>query len=421
MTLLVGRNARDRLAELRETFRIVIVQGARQTGKTTLLRELAEPHPVEFVSLDDDAARVRAVTDPMGFVSGLPTGACVDEYQRGGEPFLLAVKHRADRSRERGQLLLTGSTSYLAARSVTETLAGRTGRLVLWPLSHGERLGTVETFVDRLFHPEAWPPEAGSPTSRNDAMDLVLEGGFPEIVTEHLSPRLRNGWFETLVGDVISREALRPLAELRLEDELRTVFRLLCARTAQELVISGLARDARLDRRTAANYVTLLEALFMVHLLPAWGTSATTRAKRRPKIHIVDTGLAAWTAGVGPRDLSAIASGEMAGALFESFVVNEIRKQATWSDISVNLAHFRDRNGNEVDLIIEDRATGQIAGIEVKATSTPRLRHVAGLQRIRAALGDRFVLGLLLHTGANTLPMGEGVWAVPMSTLWRSD
>lgn len=417
MSQLLDRNALPRLRELLAAFRIVILGGARQTGKTTLVADLLGlPARAQF-SFDDPATLARAVADPVGFIDAIPRPAVVDEFQRAGGSFLLAVKRAADRDRTRGQLLLTGSANYLADRRLSETLAGRAGRLNLWPLSVGERIGRHETLIDRLFEPEAWPPSAtGMP--RGELVRLVLQGGYPEVVTEELDGRRRRDWFEAYVHDVVSREALRPMVEVRFESELRKILRLLAARTASELVVSGIAADAEVSRETAANYVTLLSALHLVILIPAFSTNVTTRVKRHSKVVLADTGLAADLCGLGEAAFGPDADGKSAGALFETFVITEVLKQATWSERSVELSHFRDRNGAEVDLIIEDRRTGQIAGLEIKLTSTPvasQARHLAGL---RDRLGERFTVGLLVHAGVHSLPLGDRLWAVPATSLW---
>lgn len=416
----VQRHAAARVTELLGSFRVVLLGGARQTGKTTLVRELIKLPERAWFSFDDEAALARAVDDPIGFVEALPRPAAIDEFQRAGRGFLLAVKQAADRDRARGQLLLTGSTNYLADRGLSETLAGRAGRLRLWPLSMGERLGVRETFVDRLFEPSAWPGDS-DPLSRTELVRILLRGGYPEVVTEELTGRQRRDWFEAYVHDVVSREALRPLTEVRLEAELRRLLRLLAARTGHELIVSGVASDAEIGRDTASNYVTLLEALHLVTLVPAWSTSITTRAKRRPKVTLVDTGLAADLCGLGEQAFAPTADGVSAGALFDTFVTTEVMKQATWSDRSVDLSYFRDRDGAEVDLIVEDRRTGELAGIEIKLTSTPTARHARHLAMLRDKLGSRFTTGLVVHAGARALPLGERLWAVPVSTLWRSD
>ncbi|MGQ0776592.1 MAG: ATP-binding protein [Pseudonocardiales bacterium] len=421
MQPLIRRNLVPVVREMLAGFRLVVLGGARQTGKSTLVDELLGlPRSARF-TLDDPGVRKMATSDPVGFLESLPRPSAIDEFQRAGPDLLLAVKLAADRDRTRGQLLLTGSASYLAARGVTETLAGRAGRSVLWPLSIGERRGRRETFVDRLFDVAAWPPPAEQTPSRADLVDWILEGGYPEVVTEALSARQRGRWFDSYVADVVSREALRPLADVRGELELRRILRLLAARTAQELVITDLARDAELDRATAASYLALLEALFLVVPLPAFATSATTRAKRRPKILVTDPGLAAHLANAGPGTFGPSGDAHLAGALFETTVLTEIAKQATWSEHLVDLAHFRDRNGPEVDLIVEDRRTGALAGVEVKLSASPTARDARHLALLRDGLGTRFTVGLVIHTGAQSLPLGERLWAVPITALWRDD
>jgi len=235
-------------------------------------------------------------------LAALPRPAAVDEFQRAGRGFLLAVKQAADLDSARGQLLLTGSANYLADRTISETLAGRAGRLVLWPLSVGERHGVRETFLDHLFQPDSWPPPVTATPSRSELVAWILEGGFPEIVTQGMPVRQRRAWFDAYVSDVVSREALRPLAEIRLETELRVVLRLLAARTAGELVMSEVASDVQLARETTADYIGLLEALYLVVRLPGWSTNHTTRAKRRPKVLLVDSGLAAGPHHLRPPD-----------------------------------------------------------------------------------------------------------------------
>jgi len=417
---LLERHLTTEVSGLMETFRLVVLGGARQTGKTTLVREQLGLGPAARLSFDDESVLRSAEEDPVGLVGGLPSPTMVDEFQRAGRGFLLAVKQRVDRDSARGQFLLTGSANYLAGRGVAETLAGRAGRAVLWPLSMGERLGVRESFLDRLFEPETWPPRP-APITRTDLVEAMLAGGFPEVVTQGLSNRRRHTWFGGYAADVVSREALRPMADVRMEAELRTVLRLLALRTSSELVITELANDAQLSRSTAANYVSLLEALYLVVQIPAWSTNITTQVKRRSKIVISDTGLAADLCAVRPADFAATADGRSAGGLFETFVATELLKQAGWSERTVDLFHYRDRAGPEVDVVVEDRHSGRVAGVEIKLTATPLARHARHLALLRDRLGQRFTMGVVVHAGAQTLPLGPRLWAVPVSALWHTD
>ncbi len=371
------------------------------------------------LSLDDPATLRLAASDPVGLLDSLPHPTVIDEFQRAGPDLLLAVKRAVDRDRRRGQFVLTGSASYLAGHTVTETLAGRAGRLVLWPLSAGERRGHGGSFLDDVNQADWEPPRAmTAPFDRASLVEELLVGGYPEVVTDNFADRARTRWFDSYVHDVISREALRPVADVRQEPDLRRVMRLLAVRSSGEVVAADLARDANLDRGTATRYVALLEALYLIVSIPAFATSATTRAKRSPKIVVADSGLAAHLTGAGRATLGPAGDAALAGGLFKTFVVTELARQATWSESPVDLLHFRDRNGAEVDLILEDRRSGHIVGVAVKLTATPKPAHARHLAMLRDRLPDRFVRGLVVHTGPRALALGERLWAVPVAQLW---
>jgi predicted AAA+ superfamily ATPase len=312
-----------------------------------------------------------------------------------------------------------GSAGSISVGRTVETLAGRIGRAVLWPLSQGEQRSEREVFLDRLAVAESWPPPAvwRSPV-RDGVLAAVVQGGYPEVVTERLTLRARSRWFDAYASETMDREAVRSLVERTPGPELRRFLRVLAARSGRELVMADLARDVGISRITATRYLALLEALYLVRLQPAWATSATTRAKRASKIHLVDTGLAASLLGLGERELGTLERDREFRFLLESFVVTELCKQATWNGSAVDILHFRDRNGPEVDIIVEQRATGAVAGIEVKASMTPRAEHARHLALLRDRLGDAFTVGVVLQLGSTVLPLGDRLWAVPVPALW---
>jgi uncharacterized protein len=233
------------------------------------------------------------------------------------------------------------------------------------------------------------------------------------MVTEGLAGRGGRTWLGTHTEDVVSQRPCVPWRRFDWSSSCSACSRLVPTR---ELTVSDLAGDADVGRDTVSNYVALLQALHLVTLLPPWSSNVTSRAKHRPKVVLVDTGLAADLCGVAPD-----AGGQVAGALFETFVIDEVLKQATWSERSVDLWHFLDRNGAEVDLIVEDRRTGEVSAVEVKLSGTPTARHARHLVMLRDRLGARFRTGLVVHAGAYTLPLGDRIWVVPVSALWRSD
>ncbi|MBB5790841.1 ATP-binding protein [Jiangella mangrovi] len=414
---LISRRVFGIALESMTAFRVVVLHGARQVGKTTLAQLLAAHIDAGYVTLDRNEDREVAVADPQTFIESLGTPQVIDEVQRVGEPLVLAIKQVVDADRRPGQYLLTGSTNFLTVPSIAETLAGRTDIVPLWPLSMGEVTQGDDDFVDRAFSdPERLLDHEGRPRSRSEYFDLLCAGGYPEV--QDLSGRLRQRWFARYVQTVIQRE-IEVAADIRRADALRDLVRFFAATTAQELVLSKAAERLGLDRSTVSTYEPWLETVFLVHRIPAWSRNLTAKVIKRPKIYLSDTGIAAALLG---KDSTALQqpTDPAAGPLFETFVANELSKQLTWSDVSARLFHFRDASGSEVDLVLESD-DGRVVGIEVKATSTPRGDDFRGLRLLRdrlAQTGTEFVAGVVLHTGERRLPFGDRLFALPAADLW---
>lgn len=400
-------------AELLGGFRALVVNGPRQAGKSTLVRHLQEGRGL-VANLDDPSLLDVAVNDPVGFVDQLPAGCAIDEFQRAGDPLLIALKARLDADRSRGQFILAGSTQFLAMRSISETLTGRIGILELWPLSAGELRARRETFLDALFE-GAILDVASETVKRGEYANALALGGFPELALGPSTARFRASWCEAYLQTVTAAANLAQVADLRRPAAMVPLLGQLAARSGGEFIPADLARDVLLDQATVRDYAETLQALYLVRLLPAWSTSHTGRAKRRQVTHLVDTALAAHLLGATADDLAAIDS-TWFGPLLESYVVNEIAKQAGWSGIPVRLSHYRDRDQREVDLILERGRN--VVGIEVKASSTPISAHAKHLAYLRDRLGTRFLGGVVLHTGSQRLALGDRLAAVPVSALW---
>ena len=399
--------------ELLEGFRAVVVNGPRQAGKSTLVRQIQQARG-EVVSLDDPGALSAATQDPVGFLAGQQAGVAIDEFQRGGQDLLLALKARLDQSDERGQYLLAGSTRFLSTRTLGETLTGRIGLVELLPLSMGERLGVRESFLDGILDGEL-PRAGGRPLRRADYAELIAQGGFPELVLGATTRRFRSTWCESYLRTVTALGNVEQAAEIRRPELLRRLLDQLAARTAGEIVVADLARDLQASPGLVESYLNVLETLYLAHLLPGWTSGRTTRAKRRRVSHLVDTALAAHLVDQDVDDLSQSDS-PWFGPLLESFVVAELARQATWADRPPLLAQYRDRDQREVDVIVERGR--RVAGIEVKATATPRVRDARHLAYLRDRLGERFAVGVVLHTGEQTVVLGDRLVAAPVSTLW---
>jgi hypothetical protein len=408
---LIPRRARELVAEALTDTRIVTVNGARQAGKSTLARAMAADTPGSAVRLLDDEATLTAATeDPRDFVDhdGL---LVIDEVQLAPHLFR-AMKVLVDTDPRPGRFLLTGSARILAMRTLPDALPGRMEIIELWPLSQGELEGEPDGLVDVLFSrgPDL---EHSSPARKRDYLERVVRGGYPEAIRR--SPRRRAGFFESYVTTLIERD-VSELAVIQRRGELRRLLALLAGRAGGLLNLNSLATQSGLPRSTLRRYADLLDAVFVVKEIPAWSSGATGRAVGTPKLAYVDSGLACHLLGQDAARLGE--PGGAAGPMLESFVLMELARQLTWSDTRTRLHHYRTKDGMEVDAVLES-ADGRVAAIEVKAAATVRTEDLSGLRHLRDRLGDRFVAGLVLYTGQQTLPYGDRLRAVPLDALWR--
>ncbi|MCE9637804.1 MAG: ATP-binding protein [Planctomycetes bacterium] len=416
MTESLTRHAQAVVVEALADARVVLVHGPRQCGKTTLVQAVAASRRGRYLSLDSQDLRDSALRDPDGFVEG--TGLVViDEFQRGGDALLLAIKRAVDvAGPRRRRFLLAGSTRFLTVPTLSESLAGRIDIIDLWPLSQGELLGRREDFPAVLFGgPERLRSLEPTPLGRESYFDLACRGGFPEAVRR--KPRSRERWFDGYARTLLGRDLLE-IARVGRTDDVSRLLRLLATRTAAEVDVTAIARELGIPRTTLDGYLPLLESLFLLHRVPAWSSNLTAKIVRRPKLHFTDTGLAASLVGVTPKSLTD-PTAPMAGPLLETFVVGEISRQLGWSAVSATVHHFRDRSGPEVDLVLESR-DGRIAAIEVKAARSVSARDFSGLTLLRDRLGARFVQGVVLHAGEAVLAFGDRLSAAPVSAVWAT-
>ncbi len=392
---------------------VVFLNGARQTGKTTLAQKIAQDVPsATYLTLDDAAVLAAATHDPAGFLQGLGT-AVIDEVQKAPALFP-AIKASVDRDRKPGRFLLTGSANILLLPKVSESLAGRMEIVSLWPLSQGELEGVQENFISRLF--KSTPFRAGQITSRkNDIGQKVLRGGFPEAVGRKDAER-RRAWFGSYLTSILQRD-VRDLAHIEGLSDMPRLLSILAARIGGLLNMADISRAIGIPHSTLKRYLTLLETTFLVRTIPAWSANHGKRLVKASKLYLCDSGLGAYLSGVN--QLTYQDSSPQKGPLFENFVLAELLKQASWSDTPVTAWHFRTATGTEVDFIIE-AADGRLAGLEVKASSTVRSDDFEGLKELAHHLKARFVQGVVLYAGDTIVPFGDCLWAIPIEALWRT-
>ena len=410
---MIRRNLTQTLLEALSDNPVVLLNGARQTGKSTLVQQLADKtYPARYLTHDDATVLAAARQDPSGFLSGLETPVILDEVQRAPELFL-AIKAAVDRRRRPGQFLLTGSANALLLPRLSESLVGRMEILTLWPFSQGELEKVRDRFVDTVF--------ASSLSSFHDRsfdkaklIQRMQTGGYPEAVARAAAAR-RDAWFRSYITTLMQRD-VRDLANIEHLTALPRLLALLATRAAALLNFTELSRSLGLPQSTLKRYMTLLEMTFLYQPLPAWSANLGKRLVKAPKIILNDTGLVAHLLGLSQERIES--ESMLLGPLLENFVVMELRKQIGWSARPPQLFHFRAQTGQEVDLLLED-AAGRVVGVEVKASSTLSSHDFKGLRFLREALGKRFLRGFVLCLGQESVPFGPDLQAMPVSALWR--
>jgi len=412
-SVLPRHQRRNVAAALLDT-RVVGVVGPRQAGKSTLVRQIVAERPgADYATLDDAEVRALAVADPQGFVEGRPGLFVIDEIQRAPE-LLLAIKASVDRQPSPGRFLITGSSQLSANRAVSETLAGRIERHTLWPLSQGEIERRPESFLSRLFDADL-ATDRISELDKRSYLKRALAGGYPEARARE-GPR-RRAWFSAYVQTVIEREAPGISASPRTAD-LPRLLRLVAARHAGVLNVSDLAADAQLPRSSVLRYLDTLEALFLIVRIPAWAANLSQREIRAPKVYLTDPGLAGH---LRRAEVDALLRPEIArgadGPIVEGFVLAELLRQAGSLPDPPELAHYRDRDTVEIDIIVEN-PDGRVAAVEVKAGPGAAPGSVRNLVSLRDRLGDRFAAGVVLHSGGQTTQLSDRILSLPISALW---
>jgi hypothetical protein len=406
------------LAALADT-PVVLLNGARQTGKSTLVQQVARRSwPSKYVTLDDATVEAAARNDPQGFLAGQTGPVIIDEVQRAIELFL-PIKLAVDRDRRPGRFLLTGSANVLMLPKLADSLAGRMEILTLWPLSQGEINGVREGFVDRLLADEfslsAFKP-ADLEIQREALIGLISRGGFPEVLDRPEAER-RQAWYRSYVTTLLQRD-VRDLSNIEGLSDFPRLLALLAARAAGLLNLSDVSRATTISQTTLKRYMALLQTMYLVVLLPPWTANLETRLVKAPKLMLSDTGLLASLLEVDEQRI--LNNSTLLGSMLENFVVMELRKQISWSRKRPQMFHFRTHGGNEVDIVLEEPA-GNLVGIEVKASAGLSADDFKGLRALRSLVGQRFRRGVVFYTGTEAVGFGEDLLALPVTALWRSE
>jgi predicted AAA+ superfamily ATPase len=412
--LVLDRNINLVLQRSIETAPVVLLQGARQTGKSTLMKALAKQHSrMRYLTLDDVEYYAAAMNNPQEFVLALQTPVIIDEAQRAPELFK-AIKLSVDDNRKAGQFLLTGSAQVLILPKLSESLAGRLRLVTLYPLSQGEINGVKDRFIDFAFSKKNPQIDTATGCAKQTLIKIVTAGGFPEPV-QYTRASDRKSWFQSYVATAIHKD----INELAHIDKLSMIPKLLehlSARLTGLLNVADLSSSTGIPQTSLSRYLTLLESIFLLHLLPAWSTNPNKRLVRAPKVYLNDSGIAAYVRRVHKSSLGS--HPEEMGHLVENFVYMELIKQMTWSAEDVQISHFRTSKGVEVDFILENMDR-KIVGIEVKSSTTIRASDAAGLNYLATNFAKQFHKGFILYCGNKIVPLAKDIWCLPVSALWQ--
>jgi predicted AAA+ superfamily ATPase len=385
-----------------------MLAGPRQSGKTTLARLIAGDG-MPFVTLDDATTRSGALADPTGFVRRLDR-AVIDEVQRSPD-LLLAIKSSVDADPRPGRFFLTGSANLMTLPRVADSLAGRMEVINLLPLAQAEIRWGRPSLLEHLFRCEV--PIVQTPVIGEDLVYAVLSGGYPEALNRKSWGR-RQDWYLDYIDAIVQRD-VRDIAQVEQVGQMPRLLRVLAEHSGQLANASAVGAPLGMNHVTTQRYIRIFENLFLVRMVQPWFSNGLKRLTKTSKVHFLDAGLLAALRGVSPdrvrRDRSVF------GAILETFVLGEVLKMLGWSEERLTVSYFRDKEQNEVDIVLENRQ-GQVVGVEVKAASTVTRADFHGMRRLAAGAGQRFVLGMVLYDHDQVVPFGDRMFAVPLSVLW---
>ena len=414
---MINRNILKNLMAALSDTPVVLVTGARQTGKSTLVKHIHEnAHPRKYITLDILGILNAARTDPEGFIRGLEGPVIIDEIQRVPE-LLLPIKVAVDTDRSPGRFILTGSANILMLPKVSESLTGRMEILTLYPFAQSELKGSQQSFPDRLYESNIFQAfmSIPLPPTPQELMQNIIKGGYPEMQTRK-TPSRQRAWFASYITTLVERD-IKDFANIENSAELTRLLSLLAAHSGGLSHYAELSRVLELPQTTLKRYATLLRAAHLVQVIPAWCKNLGKRVVRSPKLVLTDTGLISYLQGLNLQRLEN--DPILYGRLFECFVTLEILKHCSWSESNAKCHHFRSSSGQEVDIVLE-YPSGEIVGIEIKARATVTANDFKWLKALQELTEKRFLRGVVLYTGDKIIPFGDNLLAIPVHLLWEN-
>ncbi len=405
------RNIKPTLKKALERSPIVLLNGARQVGKSTLALEFLKEGEFNYLTFDDETVYLAAKADPAGFIENIQKPVIIDEVQRVPELFL-PIKMDVDKNRVSGRYLLTGSANPLLIPRLGDSLAGRMEIVDLMPLSQGEILGITETFIDTAFSDKSFTCPKKT-LSKQELHHKILVGGYPSV--QGADEETVEAWMRAYINLLLQRD-IKDLAQIEKLTELPNLLKILAFRASNLLNVSEVSRECKMVATTVHRYIALLETIFIISLQRPWHTNLGLRFIKSPKVFLIDSGLLTYLLGINMK--RALIDSIQMGKALENFIVSELKKQATWSKTRPELYHFRTFEGKEIDIVLENRA-GQIVGIEIKSGASVNPGSFKGLKYLQEKVPDKFVKGIVLYGGSKCVPFGKDMFALPINILWQ--
>ncbi len=411
--MFLRRNLTEKILKSLRNNPVVLINGARQVGKSTLIEEIVKrDFSAHYISLDDHSVLFASLESPLEFLNGYGSPVAIDEVQRNTELFM-AIKRIVDTRKKTGQFILTGSANVLTLPKVSESLAGRMIIHSLWPLSQGEIRGSKEGFIDWAFTGDGIPIFTGK-IEEHELIDMIMKGGYPRSLFAE-DQRDRMEWFGSYVDTILQRDILN-LARIEGLIELPNVLSVIAERVGNLVNLADIGRMTKINKVTLKRYYTLLKMVFLVVEVPAWFTNREKRLVKSPKVYLNDTALVCYFKQLAKDYI--MTNRLNLGSLLENFCLMELKKQATWSEIKPEIFHYRTQAGSEVDIVLEG-PNKEIVGIEVKGAGSINKGDLAGMKSLKDTAGDRFRKGIILYTGEHALPLARDIFALPINALWE--
>ena len=419
MADLIPRHTIGLAREALDTFPAIVIQGARQVGKSTFAQMVVQDRPYIHISLDDQEARTAAKNDPRAIAELMPEGTVIiDEIQRDLD-LTLALKSSIDSNRRPGRFILTGSSDLLRLTRNPDSLAGRAVTIDLHGLSQGEIAGKTEDFATWIRSTPD-PTQVHTTWTKDDYVTALSVGGYPEL--QQLNTRMRNLWLDSYLDRVLSRD-IGDVSRGLSTDSLASIMRLLAANQSGELIQTRLASSLGMPKSAISAYLNALRTMYLTTDLPPWRANLTSREVNRHKVSVADSAVAMRLARLDPAVFTGakgLTQSTVLGGFLEGFVVSELLKQSRWSSEPYHLYHFRDSDGIEVDIVMEFD-NGEVILLEVKSSSTYGSDKTTGIRALAKHLGPRFKGGIVLGTSESGSTLGNRILGLPIACLWQTD